>query len=137
MFKKSVSIRVKKMSRHDRVAQAIKEEVSIILHDKLRDPRLGFITVTKVELSADLRNASIFFSVLGKEKERKKTKEALDSATGFVRSLIAQRLNLKFAPEVIFKEDRSSEYSVRIQEVLDEVGELNNQGLQKEEAQGD
>ncbi len=125
------------MSRHDRVAQAIKEEVSIILHDKLRDPRLGFITVTKVELSADLRNASIFFSVLGKEKERKKTKEALDSATGFVRSLIAQRLNLKFAPEVIFKEDRSSEYSVRIQEVLDEVGELNNQGLQKEEAQGD
>ncbi len=109
------------MSRHDRVAQAIKEEVSIILHDKIKDPRIGFITITRVELSADLKNAKIFFSVLGKDENLKKTKEALSSASGFIRSLIAQRINLRIAPEIIFKEDRSSEYSVRIQEVLEEI----------------
>ncbi len=114
------------MSRHDRVAQAIKEEVSVILHEKLKDPRLGFVTITQVELSADLRNAKISFSVLGKDKDHKKTKEALNSASGFIRSLIARRINLRFAPEIIFREDKSSEYSVRIQKVLEEIKELDN-----------
>lgn len=113
------------MSRHDRVAEAIKKEASIIIHDKLKDPRLGFVTVTGVELSADLRYAKIFFSVLGKEEDRKKTKAALDSALGFVRKLIAERINLQFAPEIAFVEDNSVEYSVRIEEVLNEIKELN------------
>jgi len=113
------------MSRRDRVAEAIKKEVSLIVHDELKDPRLGFVTITGVELTPDLRCANISFSVLGKEKERKKTKEALDSALGFIRRLIGQRIRLMFVPEIVFKEDRSSEYSVRIQQVLDEVKELN------------
>ncbi|MDD5770690.1 MAG: 30S ribosome-binding factor RbfA, partial [Candidatus Omnitrophica bacterium] len=57
------------MSRHERVASAIKREVSLIIHDELKDPRIGFVTITKVELSRDLRNAKIFYSVLGKEEE--------------------------------------------------------------------
>jgi ribosome-binding factor A len=112
------------MSRQDRVAEAIREEASIILHDELKDPRLGFVTITRVELTQDLRSAKIFFSVLGKEEDYKKTKDALDSALGFIRKLIAERINLRFAPEIIFREDRSSEYSVRIQELLEEVKEL-------------
>jgi ribosome-binding factor A len=76
-------------------------------------------------LTPDLRSAKVFFSVLGKEEDYKKTREALDSALGFIRKLIAERINLRLAPEIIFKEDRSSEYSVRIQEVLDELKELN------------
>lgn len=113
------------MGRPDRVAQAIKEEVSLILHDELKDPRLGFVTITAAEVTADLRQAKVYFSVLGKEEDRKKTKEALDSSLGFIRRLVAQRIQLKFAPEIIFQEDRSSEYSVKIQEVLEEIKKLN------------
>jgi ribosome-binding factor A len=108
------------MARKDRVTEAIRREVSVIIHDELKDPRIGFTTVTRVEMTPDLRYAKIFFSVLGKEEDYKKTKEALDSALGFIRSQIAQRINLRFAPEIAFHEDRSSEYSVRIQEVLDQ-----------------
>ncbi|MDI6759118.1 MAG: 30S ribosome-binding factor RbfA [Candidatus Omnitrophota bacterium] len=112
------------MLRHDRVAQAIKEEASTILHNELKDPRLKFVTITQVELSADLRNAKILFSVLGKDEDYKKVKQALNSAIGFIRSLIAKRINLRFAPEIIFREDRSSEYSISIQKVFEEIKEL-------------
>lgn len=109
------------MSRQDRVREAIKKEASIIIHDELKDQRLGFVTITDVELTHDLRSAKIFFSVLGKEEEHKKTKEALDSALGYIRMLIAQRLKLRFAPEIAFKEDRSAEYGSKIEEVLNEI----------------
>ncbi|OGX43798.1 MAG: ribosome-binding factor A [Omnitrophica WOR_2 bacterium RIFCSPLOWO2_12_FULL_51_8] len=112
------------MSRHDKVAEAIRKEVSLIIHDELKDPRLGFVTITGVELSQDLRYAKVFYSVLGKEEDYKKTKSALDSGLGFIRSLIARRIRLRLAPEILFREDRSSEYSVRIQEVLNEIEEL-------------
>ena len=112
------------MSRQERVAEAIRKEVSVILHDELKDPRLGFVTITRVELTQDLRSARIFFSVLGQEEDYKKTKEALESASGFIRRLIAQRIKLRFAPELAFYEDRSSEYSVRIEEVLNQIKEL-------------
>jgi len=111
------------MSRQEKVAEALREEVSIIIHDELKDPRLGFVTVTRAEITADLRQAKIFFSVLGQDQDYKKTKEALDSALGFIRRLIGQRIKLRFVPEIIFKEDRSSEYSIRIQEVLDQIKE--------------
>lgn len=109
------------MSRHKRVEEAIKKEVSTIIHDELKDPRVGFVTITRVELSKDLRNAVIFYSVLGKEESHKKTKLALDSALGYIRSLVAQRINMRFATELMFKEDHSSEYSVRIEEILNEI----------------
>lgn len=109
------------MARYEKVAVAIQREVSNIIHNELKDPRLGFITITHVELTPDLRYAKVYFSVLGKEEDYKKTKIALENASGFIRSLIAQRLRLRFAPEIVFKEDKSSEYSIRIQEVLDQI----------------
>jgi len=115
-------------SRQQKVAEALKEEASIIIHDELKDPRLGFVTITRAEISADLRQAKIFFSVLGEEKDHKKTNEALSSALGFIRRLIGQRIKLRFVPEIMFKEDRSSEYSVRIQKVLDEIKERDGDG---------
>lgn len=118
-------------SRQDRVAEAIRQEASLIIHDKLKDPRIGFITITNVEVTPDLRYAKIFFSVLGNDESYKKTKEALDSALGFVRKLVAERLNLRFAPEIAFYEDRSTEYSVRIEEVLNEIKELDEQNKPK------
>ncbi len=111
------------MGRQDKVAEAIRQEASVIIHDKLKDPRLGFVTITNAEVTKDLRFAKIYFSVLGNDDAYKKTKEALNSSLGFVRKLIAERLNLRFAPEIAFYEDRSSEYSVRIEEVLNEIRE--------------
>lgn len=109
------------MARYEKVAQAIKEEVSTIIHTELKDPRLGFVTIVRVEMTPDLRYAKVFYSVLGQDKDYTKTKEAFDSALGFIRSKIAQRLQLRFAPDIVFKEDKSQEYSVRIQEILDEI----------------
>lgn len=109
------------MSRVDKVTEALKKEISSIIQRELEDPRIGFITVTRVEMTADLRYAKVFFSVLGSEEDYKKTKDALDSALGLIRRTVIQRIRLKFAPEIVFKEDRSSEYSVNIQKVLDEV----------------
>jgi len=113
------------MSRHERVEEAIKKEVSLIIHDELKDPRIGFVTITRVELTKDLRNAKIFYSVLGKEEDHKNTKLALDSALGYIRSLVAQRINVRFATELMFREDHSTEYSIRIEEVLNRIKELN------------
>jgi len=113
------------MARRERVEEAIKKEVSTIIHDELKDPRIGFVTITKVELSSDLRNAKIFYSVMGKEESHKKTKEALDSALGYIRSLVAKRINMRFATELMFKEDHSTEYSTKIEEILNKIKEEN------------
>ncbi|TRZ96404.1 30S ribosome-binding factor RbfA [bacterium] len=112
------------MPRYEKVAEAIKREASLIIHDELKDPRLGFVTITGVELTQDLRYAKIFFSVLGKDEDYKRTKGVLDSASGFIRKLIAQRVKLRFAPEITFREDRSGEYSIKIQSILDQIKEL-------------
>lgn len=119
------------MSRQEKIAEAIRQEASVIIHDKLKDPRIGFVTITNVEITHDLRFAKIFFSVLGNDAAYKKTKEALNSSLGYVRKLIAQRLSLRFAPEIAFYEDRSTEYSVRIEEVLNEVKEKDEQAKPK------
>lgn len=124
------------MSRQQKVAQAIKKEVSIIIHDELKDPRLGFVTVTRVEVTPDLRQAKIFFSVLGKEQEYKRTREALDSSCGFIRRLIAQRIRLRFTPEIIFREDHSTEYSIRIEEVLNQIKQLDESSSSSERGLG-
>jgi len=109
------------MKRCEKVAQEIKKEVSKIIHDELKDPRLGFVTITRVELTDDLRFAKIFFSVLGEDEVRKKTSEALASALGFVRKLVSERIKLRFSPDMVFKEDRSSEYSMHIEEIINEL----------------
>lgn len=112
------------MSRQDKVQEAIKKEVSLIIQNELNDPRMGFVTITSVEITKDLRYAKVFYSVLGKEEDHKKTDKALNSALGFIRKLVAERIQLRFAPEIVFREDHSSEYSVRIEEVLNEIKEL-------------
>lgn len=113
-------------SRQDKVKSQIEKEVSSIINNEIKDPRMGFVTITGVEISPDLRYAKIFFSVLGKAKEHARTKQALDSASGFIRKLVAQRIQLRFAPELVFKEDRSGEYSAKIEEILNEI-----KGLEK------
>ncbi|MDD5006139.1 MAG: 30S ribosome-binding factor RbfA [Candidatus Omnitrophica bacterium] len=113
------------MSRKERVQEAIKQEVSSIIHDELKDPCIGFATVTRAEISQDLRHAKIYVSVLGKQKQDKSTFLALERAKGYIRRLLAQRLKLRFTPEIMFKEDNSAEYSVYIAKKIDELNNEN------------
>ena len=114
-----------KSLRPSRVAEQIKKEVSLILPQELKDPRLGFITVTAVEVTNDLRYAKIFFSVLGNEQEEKSTLEALNKAKGFIRTEIGKRIRLRFTPEISFVLDKSLEQGARINKLLSdfELGE--------------
>jgi ribosome-binding factor A len=107
--------------RLDRVNQLIKEEISTLLQRELKDPRLGFVTVTDVETSKDLRVAKVFVSVLGDERQWAASLAALASARGFVRNRLRQHLDLRVTPEVDFRADHSMEHAARIQALLKHV----------------
>jgi ribosome-binding factor A len=112
------------MLRHERIKQAIKREVSSIISSQLQDPRIGFVTITSVDLSPDMRYAKVMYSVMGNAQQHKKTKGALDSALGLIRTLVAERVQLRYAPEITFHEDLSTEYSVHMQEVFEKLKDL-------------
>lgn len=107
--------------RQIQVADAVQQHMSYLLQRELKDPRIGFTTVTAVEMSADLKYARIYISVMGTSEEQKATMDALASARGFIRRELAARLDLRFAPEVQFKLDTSAEYSDRISRLLNEL----------------
>jgi ribosome-binding factor A len=107
--------------RLDRVNQLIKEEVSMLLQRELKDPRLGFVTVTEVEVSKDLRQAKVFVSVLGDDAKWKSSMAALESARGFVRNWLRQHLELRVTPDLEFRPDHSLEHAARIQSLLKQV----------------
>ena len=107
--------------RLDRVNQLIKEEVSTLLQRELKDPRLGFVTVTEVETAKDLRVAKVFVSVLGDERQWSASLAGLASARGFVRNWLRQHLDLRVTPEIDFRPDHSMEHAARIQSLLKRV----------------
>ncbi len=106
--------------RSTRVGDLIKEEVADIIMHKLKDPRLGFITVTDARVSSDLRHAKIYISVLEAVK-KDETLKILMSSTGFIRSELAKRVKIKFIPEIVFKFDESIEYGAKIDRMLNEI----------------
>jgi ribosome-binding factor A len=114
--------------RPNRVAEQMKKEITDILYHELKDPRIGFVTVTGVEVSKDLQHAKVFASVMGSEEEKALSLQALQRATGFIRSEIGRRIRLRHTPEIVFKLDTSAEYSQRIAEVI--------RDLHKEERDG-
>lgn len=109
--------------RVEKLRELIREEVSDIIHRSLKDPRIGFASVTDVELSSDLRHAKIYVSVLGGEQEQQRTMEALHSATGFVRTELSRRIRIYRAPEIQFRLDRSIERGTRVMELLREISQ--------------
>ena len=105
--------------RHERIAEEIRHEVGAMLAGELKDPRLaGFVTVTQVRVTPDLKQARIFVSVLGTEAEQASTLSGLAAAAGYVRHELTERLQLRRGPEVQFVLDRSEEYGQRIEELL-------------------
>lgn len=107
--------------RLDRVNQLLKEEISYLLQRELKDPRLGFVTVTEVVVSKDLRVGKVFVSVLGSEDQWRASLVALESARGFIRNWLAPRLRMRAVPHLTFHPDRSMAHAAHIQRVLEEL----------------
>jgi len=89
----------------------------------MKDRRIGFVTVTGVQMSPDLRHAKVFVSLMGSEDEKNESLAALNHATGWVRHELGQRMRMKFSPEIIFLTDTSQEYGERIDKLIDEIRE--------------
>lgn len=108
-------------TRTARLATQLQQEIATIIHQELKDPRLGFVTMTRVELSTDLSHAKVLFSCLGGEEERVRSQAALDRATGFIHGLIKKRFRLKVIPELLFRYDESIAGSIALSETLDRL----------------
>lgn len=108
--------------RAQRVAERIRQDVSLLLLTDLRDPRLQRVTITRVEVSDDLIHATVYYSVLGSEGKRTAAEHALRSARGLIRSRVAKGLGLREAPELVFQFDHSIEKAIEITRLLDQVG---------------
>ena len=109
------------MARADRVAELIKHEVSDIITRKLNDPRIGFTSVTVVDIGNDLRNAKIYVSIFGTPEQKKDTMDALFSATKFVKGELGHRLQLRDVPEIIFMQDDSIEKGAKVFEIINKL----------------
>lgn len=105
--------------RPERVAELIKKEVSSLLQKEIKDPRIGFVTVTDVEVSGDLRHAKVFISILNGDKEE--TMEGLAATEGFVRREIGKKIRLRYIPEIMFRYDESIETGTRVFKILEEM----------------
>lgn len=105
--------------RKDKVGEEIKRELAVLIRDDLKDPRVkGLVSVTHVEVSRDIRHATVFVSCMGDDEKQNETLEGLKQAAGFLRSAIASRLNVRYTPELTFKFDPSIQVGARINQLL-------------------
>jgi ribosome-binding factor A len=107
-----------RFKRSEKVGDLIREEISQIFLRGLKDPRIGFVTITKVDVSDDLRVAKVYYSVFGGEQEKEESYEGLESAKGYIKRELGRRVRLKYMPEISFKFDDSLEYGEHIEELL-------------------
>jgi len=108
--------------RVKRLQEVFKEEISrLLVEGRIKDPRIGFVTITKVDITKDLSQAVVYYTVLGDEKSKEETKIALDSAAGFIQGKLGKSLRVKKIPKIRFKEDKNLEYSLRIFKLLEEI----------------
>ncbi len=116
--------------RPDRVGDQIRKEVTELLGREVHDPRIGFVTVTRVQVTPDLQLARVFYTTLGSDAERRETARGLDRATPFVRRQIGERLRLRRVPEIRFVFDKSVETQARVEELLRQIHEAEAAGDQ-------
>jgi len=107
--------------RQLRLGELLREEISEIIRGQLRDPRLGFVSITEVEVAPDLQQALVRVSVLGEAAEQESSMEALESAAGYIRGELGKALRLRRVPQLSFRLDRSLERGARILELLERV----------------
>lgn len=104
--------------RQRRIAERIRESVASTLERKVKDPRLGFVTVTDVRITGDLQHATVFYTVMGDEEEQKKTRRALESSKGLIRSEVGAALGIRLTPTITFQADALPEAAASIEEAL-------------------
>jgi ribosome-binding factor A len=104
--------------RTDRVAEAVQALVAELLLREIKDPRIGLVTITGVEITPDLRHARVFFSCMGNDAQRVQSQKGLTSAAGFVRSQVARRLGLRVAPQFVFEFDSSFDEADRVARLI-------------------
>jgi ribosome-binding factor A len=110
--------------RPQRLALQIQQEVSLLISRDMKDRRIGFITVTGVQLSPDLRHARIYISEMGRsDNEKRDTLRVLNHATGWIRRELGQKIRVKFLPEIVFLADLSQDYGEKIDRLIDEIHE--------------
>ncbi len=107
--------------RQQQVADAIQKEVSVLIQRGMKDPRLGFVTVTRAEVSPDLHHAKVFVSILGTPEEQEASMQALASAAGFLRHELGSRLTMRYIPSLQFRSDISIAHSDRIAQLLNQL----------------
>ena len=107
--------------RVHRVAEQIKKEVSQLIQNEIKDPRIGFITVTDVEVTGDLQQATIYISILGSEAQKQDSLLGLKKAEGFIRRELGKRIRLRHTPEISFSFDSSIEYGSKIEKILSDI----------------
>lgn len=113
--------------RSDRVAEAFREEVMGMIQKTLKDPAIGFVTVTHVDVSPDLTHAVFLVTVLGDEEQQKASLAALNRAKGFIRTELGKRVRLKFLPEIRFERDKSIDESFKVSEIIKKLGQKGNE----------
>lgn len=114
--------------RPERVAELVRQTVGAFLTGDVRDPRIGFVTVTGVEVTADLSHANVQVSVMGTEEEKTRSLEGLASAARFLRAQISKELTLRTSPELHFRLDRGLEHAQRINQVLKDLRSGSEEG---------
>ena len=107
-------------SRPDRVADLVRAELSELLARRVNDPGVGFVTLTRVQMTPDLQHARVYFTTLGNNDQREQSRQALERATPFLRRQIGQRLTLKRTPALTFHFDESIEHQERVEQLLEE-----------------
>jgi ribosome-binding factor A len=107
--------------RTDQVGEAIRESVAEIISRGLKDPRIGFVTITRVEVTPDLRQARVLFSVLGDQAQKDKTRAGLQQAAGYIRREIGRRIQIRYTPELHFHYDAGIDATDRVARILQET----------------
>jgi ribosome-binding factor A len=116
-----VEVKVVNKTRLNRIGEEIKKELSVLLQREMKDPRIGFVTVTSVEVTSDLQLAKVYVSIFGDEEQRKASLEGLTKAKGFLRSEIGRRIKLRHVPDFVFKLDQSIDYGNKIEAILRQI----------------
>lgn len=117
-----------KSFRMERLNESVKELLSELLMGRIKDPRIGFVTITSVKISPDLLTAKVYFSVMGGKEERLESRKGLESARNFMRKTVSKELKLHHVPEFRFIYDDSLDKAIAIEEALKEIKEQKNDG---------
>lgn len=119
--------------RNVRVGEEIRREISSIISTEVKDPRLGMLSITEVDVTRDLSYAKVFFSILGTEEEKEETIQGLNRAKGFIRSELAKRLRLRHTPEITFHYDSSLEQGAKMDALLKTLVKTPQEGEKSDE----